>query len=131
MSVIGEKPKLRCTLPIRYLALLFCPHGSFRSPAPVLIKANDPFVGLVEMVLVRHAYSVLPCCHTLVALDQQRFRRRVHLLSSQTDAQQALGTEPLPTIRLLPSIEIQGLARELLAFSELPLCLVRQCQIGC
>ena len=109
---------------------LLPPLGGFLRLAPRLIELDDPFAGAVQVIPVRDADPVFPRQHPLIAFEQQRFGFGVFLLSGQAGAQQALGAESLPVIRLLLSIELQGLAREGLALGELPLRQVGQRQVG-
>ena len=89
--------------------------------SPVLIELNDPFAGAIQVIPIRDSNVIFSFCHPLITFDQQVFRFDVFLLPSQAGAQQTLGAESLPVIRLLPSIKLQRLAREGLTFGELPL----------
>src|SRR5580658_3082677 len=117
----GAPPSLISLLP---------PLSGFLRLTPRPIKLDKPVASAIQMIPVRDSYPVFPCNHPLITFEQQRFCFGVFLLSGKAGAQQALGPESLPAIRLLLSIELQGLAREGLALRELPLRLPRQRQVG-
>jgi len=67
--------------------------SSTRRPSPACPTPN-PFAGAIHVIPILDCHSVLPCLHSLVAFQRQRFGLGVFLLSSQAGAQQAFGPNP-------------------------------------
>ena len=87
-------------------------------------------MGQLQVVAIRDTDAVLPREHPLIAFEQQRFSFGIFRLSSQAGAQQALGAEPLPVIRLLLLVCFECFARQRLALSKFLLRNIDQRQLG-